>query len=273
MISQRVLPMPYPASVLQAETLSFHYPNHPDPVLCGISASFAPAQFTGLLGPNGTGKSTLLRLLAGLLQPSRGSVKLGDAPLSSFSRRSLAKRLAFVPQDVRLNLPFTCREVVAMGRFAHKSSWQLFGNSKHDDVVERCLEETATAHLAERKITEVSGGEAQRVRIAQALAQESDIILLDEPTAHLDIKHQVAVMELALRLRQRGMTVIAALHDLDFAAVYCDRLILLHNHTVFQDGSPAQVVNAENLRSVFDIHAEVVRDEDERVRVRLRRNC
>ena len=260
------------AGRLTASDLAFRYAHQAEPVFQGLSLDIEPGQFVGLIGPNGTGKSTLLRLLAGLRPPEAGQVSLDGRPLSGFSRPELARRIAFVPQDVRLWLPFTCREVVAMGRFARQKGWGLRESSADAEIIERCLAETQTDHLAGRRITDISGGEAQRVRIAQALAQQTDILILDEPTAHLDIRHQVGLMELAVRLSRRGLTVIAALHDLDMTAMYCSRIAILSQGRLAGWGAPQEVLTPEAIKDAFGVDAAVRRDERGYTRVALDRS-
>lgn len=260
-----------PELSLTVSQVSFRYSPQSPAVFEDVNLKVGAGQFVGLIGPNGTGKSTFLRLLVGLRRPSSGQIILNGKDISDFAKADLAKVIAFVPQDVRMWLPFSCREVVAMGRFAHKKGLSIFDSSTGDEIVEKSLAETGVSHLADRLVTEISGGEAQRVRIAQALAQETQIIVLDEPTSHLDIKHQVGIMELSSRLRQRGLTVIAALHDLDMAAMYCDRLIALSHHRLAYDGTPEEVLSSESIKGVFDVHAEVRRDEHGHVRVSLQK--
>jgi len=242
---------------LHAQGLAFSYTPDSPQVLEPLDLDLQPGSFVGLLGPNGSGKSTLLKLLAGVLRPVQGRVHLGGEDLSRIPRGRLASTLAFVPQDVQVWLPFTCREVVAMGRYVHRSGLGLL-DSGHDEVVRRCMADTGVADLAERRITEVSGGEAQRVRIAQALAQEAGILVLDEPTSHLDISFQVEVMDLLSRLnRTRGLTILAALHDLNLASLYCDRLIALRQGHVLRDGPPAEVLEPALLQDLFGVQVEV----------------
>jgi len=242
---------------LQALGLTFSYTPDSPQVLDPLDLELEPGTFVGLLGPNGSGKSTLLKLLAGVLRPTQGHVDLGGEDLTRIPRGRLASTLAFVPQDVHVWLPFTCREVVAMGRYVHRSGLGLL-DSGHDEVVRRCMADTGVLDLAERRITEVSGGEAQRVRIAQALAQEARILVLDEPTSHLDISFQVEVMDLLSRLnRTHGLTILAALHDLNLASLYCDRLIALRQGHVLRDGPPAEVLEPALLLQVFGVQVEV----------------
>lgn len=235
--------------VLEAEGLGFSYPRRQ--VLKDVGLRVAPGEFVGILGPNGAGKSTLLRLLCGILAPSQGRVCLQGKPLSSLSRRSVARTLAFVPQFPDLTFPFTCREVVSMGRFAHLGRLGLEG-ARDQEVVERVMELTNTREFAERPVTELSGGEQQRVILAQALAQEGEILLLDEPTSHLDIRYQVEVMDLLYRLnREQHMTVVLTIHQLDLAARYCGRMLLLDRGRVEADGPPAEVLTYQTIERVF----------------------
>lgn len=240
---------------LEASGLAFAYPGG-RAALAPTDLRVEPGEFVGLLGPNGAGKSTLLKLLAGVLRPTGGRVRLGGEDLPRLSRRRLARTLSFVPQDLHAWLPFTCREVVAMGRYAHQGGLGL--REQGGEVVERCMAETGVTALAERRITEVSGGEAQRVRIAQALAQEGQVLLLDEPTSHLDLSFQVEVMDVLHRLnRERGLTVVVSLHDLNLAALYCRRLVVLQAGHLVADGTPDEVVTEALLRQVFRVEAEV----------------
>lgn len=235
--------------VLEAQGLGFSYPRRQ--VLKEVALRVAPGEFVGILGPNGAGKSTLLRLLCGIIAPSQGQVRLQGRPLTSLSRRAVARTLAFVPQFPDLTFPFTCREVVSMGRFAHLGRFGLEGD-RDQEVVEQVMELTNTREFADRPVTELSGGEQQRVILAQALAQEGEILLLDEPTSHLDIRYQVEVMDLLYRLnRERHMTVVLTIHQLDLAARYCARLLLLDRGRVEADGTPAGVLTYETIERVF----------------------
>lgn len=245
-----------PKKALQALKLSYAYGAAGPLILDGLSADVEAGEFVGVLGTNGTGKSTLLRLLAGLLTPRSGRVLLNGRDIAALSRRQIAGELAFVPQDNSIWLPFTCREVVNMGRYARSSGWKYSAEDR--EIAEGCMRETRTLSLAERRICELSGGELQRVCIAQALAQGTDILMLDEPTSHLDICFQLEVMELLAGLRlERGLTVITVLHDLNLAAKFCSRLLILKDGGIFADGSPAEVLTEDNLRRVFRVEADI----------------
>jgi iron complex transport system ATP-binding protein len=243
-------------SLLSARGLEFAY-RPGEKVLEGLDLDLAAGELVGILGPNGSGKSTLMKVMCGILSPQAGEVLLEGRPLSRIPRRHLARRIAFVPQEARPSLAFTCGEVVMMGRYPHMRGLGL-GEGQHLQVVRRCMEATGVAHLARRRITEVSGGEAQRVRIAQALAQESRILLLDEPTSHLDINFQIEVMDLLRRLhREEGLTVVLSLHDLNLASLYCERLVLLQQGRLLCQGPPPEVLTPSVLRQAFQVEVEI----------------
>ena len=230
-------------------------------VLRGVSLAIDPGEIVGIVGPNGAGKSTLLRLLAGLLAPRGGSVLLGDRPVAGIRPAELARIAAFVPQESRFPFPFRALELVLMGRAAHLPA---FGFESRGDVAiaRAAMERTDCAAFAGRPIDELSGGERQRVILARALAQEPRILLLDEPTAFLDIRHQVGLHRaLAEDSRRRGTTVVAAMHDLNLAAAFCRRIVMLADGAVAADGSPADVFTAETVRAVFGADVAVGRDE------------
>lgn len=246
------------AKKLTAQNISFAYSPTAENVITDLSITIEPGTFVGLLGPNGAGKSTLLRLLAAVDKPNNGQVLLGDTPLEAFPKKQLATKIAFVPQDVRIWLPFTCREIVAMGRYAQQKGLTMFARSS-DEIVLTAMRDTGVEHLADRAISQVSGGEAQRVRIAQALAQQTGILILDEPTSHLDISFQLEIMDLASRLnKQRKLTVITALHDLNLASLYCQRLVVLKQGQVVGDGDPSQLLTSQLLKQVFRVDADIV---------------
>lgn len=243
-------------TVISVKNCSYAYPSSERRIFDDLSLDIEAGQFVGILGSNGTGKSTLLKVMCGLFPPLNGQVFINSRNIAELSRRQIAAEAAFVPQEAAVWLPFTCRQVVEMGLYARSSAWSWGGG--RNEVVDRCMADTSTSHLAERRISELSGGEAQRVRLAQALAQETSILLLDEPTSHLDICFQIEVMDLAARLnRKRGLTVVIVLHDLNLAAQYCSRLVVMHKGRIEADGSPERVMNAELLRRVFGVEADI----------------
>jgi iron complex transport system ATP-binding protein len=245
------------SSALEAAGVDFCYYEYDGLVLRDVSLELGASELVGLIGPNGSGKTTLLRVLSGLLMPSRGEVYLDGQDIHTFNRRQIAQRVAVVPQEIVMPFAFSAYEMVMMGRTPHVRPILGAGPLDRQVVVEK-MELTATSVLAERPFNELSGGEKQRVIIAMALAQEPQILLLDEPTVHLDINHQVEILELIKRLNRQGnLTVLATMHDLNLAALYFDRLILLDEGQVVANGSPAKVLCEESIRQVFQADVQV----------------
>lgn len=238
------------ATVLSCEQVSFAY--GPVEVLSTISCEVAAGEILGLLGPNGSGKSTLVRLLSGVHAPRAGRVTYDARDLRTYRRDELARVIAVVPQETAIELPFSVLEVVLMGRSPYLGKFGF--ESAHDlAVAQRAMEQTGVAALATREVHALSGGERQRVILARALAQEPRVLLLDEPTAFLDIKHQVAVYDLIKQLgREQGLAVVAILHDLNLAALYCDRLMLLKSGQTFCQGTPEEVLTYVNIKAVYE---------------------
>ncbi|MCD6416041.1 MAG: heme ABC transporter ATP-binding protein [Planctomycetes bacterium] len=221
-----------------------------------VSLHVARGEVVGLVGPNGSGKSTLLRLMGGFLRPSSGELLLEGRAVRQMQRRELARRLAFLPQSPASAFSFTSRQVVAMGRFPYQGA---FGFMRPEDAraVKLAMEETHTAYLAERSLATLSGGEKQRVLIAAILAQEPALMLLDEPTAALDIHHRVEVLALLRALAGKGIAVALVTHDLNAAARFCDRLVLLSGGRAVRSGTAAEVMEAELLAQVYDAPVRV----------------
>jgi iron complex transport system ATP-binding protein len=230
------------------------------PVLKNVSLTLMAGEMVGLIGPNGGGKSTLLRVLSRTLTPQQGEVRLSGEAIRKLKSREIARRMAVVPQTEPTLFDFTVREVVLMGRHAHLSG--LSGETERDyAVATQAMAMTDTLSLADRLITELSGGEHRRVLIARALAQESPTILLDEPTAHLDITHQADVLAIIRGLADRdGTAVLVALHDLNLAAEFCDRLLLLANGSILADGPPDTVITPQNLALAYGAPISVTRN-------------
>ena len=234
-------------------------------LLAGVTWAAAPGETVGLLGPNGSGKSTLLRVLAGLDAPDGGRVLLDGADRRSLPRRAVARRVAVVSQHTPDDADMSVADVVLLGRIPHRA---LLAPVSADDQT-RAAAALAHAGLAgweERRWTSLSGGERQRVAIARALVQEPDLLLLDEPTNHLDIRHRFALLA---DLARMPVTVVAALHDLDLAAQYCDRVVLLARGRVVAAGTPRAVLTAERIAEVFGVAADIATDASGRVRVLL----
>jgi iron complex transport system ATP-binding protein len=227
-------------------------------VLRDLSLTAAAGQVLGLIGPNGAGKSTLLRAISGTLAPTQSRIRLGDTDLARLPAAERARLVAVVPQGANLPEGFRVAEVVLMGRAPHLP--RFGGESARDhEIARQAMLQTTTWALAERWIGELSGGERQRVLIARALAQEPRLLLLDEATAQLDLKHQIATLETARRLARNGLTVIAALHDLNLAALYADRLALLHRGALLICDTPEHVLTTDWLRQAYDVEAVVGR--------------
>ncbi|WP_273651578.1 putative F420-0 ABC transporter ATP-binding protein [Cellulomonas fimi] len=225
-------------------------------VVDGVDATPPPGRLTGLLGPNGAGKTTLLRLVAGLLTPERGAVLVGSGPsatpVAAMPRRERARRIALLEQESSSSVPLTVREVVALGRIPYRSLW---GADPDDDAVDRALVAADAAHLAGRAWSSLSGGERQRVHVARALAQEPELLLLDEPTNHLDVSAQLALLAF---VRDLGTTTVAALHDLNLAAAFCEHVIVLSDGRLAAAGHPREVLRPGLLRDVYGVDADVL---------------
>jgi len=226
-------------------------------VLHNINLSIEAGEMVGLLGPNGSGKTTLIKLASGVLKPGQGEIKLDGSSLGRLSRKSIARSVAVVPQQFHIPFAFTTSEVVMLGRIPFLKT---FGGESEADrrFVTSALELVGISELAQRRFDELSGGERQKVILAMALAQQPKLLLLDEPTVHLDITHQVEILERVKNLNvERGLTVIAAIHDLNLASLYFDRLILLKEGRVSSDGPPAQVLTEDKIKEVFSAEVRV----------------
>jgi iron complex transport system ATP-binding protein len=217
-----------------------------------VSLEAAGGELLGVLGPNGSGKSTLLRVMDGLADPHEGAVRLNGRPLRDLSRFELARSIAMVSQENHFQFSFLVMEVVLMGRFPHMKPLQFEGEKDRAAAL-KALEATGTLHLANRDIHTLSGGEKQRVLMARALAQEPSMLLLDEPTAFLDLKHKREIFRLASSLAgDAGMGVVVVSHDMDLASQYCDRLLILKEGRVVAGGRPEDVLTPSMIEEVFD---------------------
>jgi iron complex transport system ATP-binding protein len=226
-------------------------------VLDDVSLEVARGTMVGLLGPNGSGKTTLLRILGGTLQPVSGGVWVDGQPIARLSRRELARRVAIVPQETHSTFDFSVLDMVLMGRYPHLGPFELEG-AADQEVARDALVATGTAALEARPFATLSGGEKQRVVIASALAQASDMLLLDEPTAALDLRYQFDIAALLRSLnRSRGTTMVVSTHDLNLAAALCERIVLLKDGAVLAHGSTRDTLTSENIRRLYDVHADV----------------
>lgn len=245
-------------ALLTAQNLSFAYDGRP--VLKEVSLAVEAGEFVGLIGANGSGKTTLLRSLLGLLRAS-GEARLCGDSLRTLNRQEIARRATMVHQDTRVDFAFTSRDIVAMGRTPYLGRFKPEG-AADKEAIARAMRETGITELAERPVTELSGGERQRVHLARALAQETRVILLDEPTANLDLTHQYEALELVREFTESGGAALAAIHDLTLAARFCDRLLLLSDGKIVAAGLPAEVITESNLADHFALRARIRRDEE-----------
>ncbi|MCE5276718.1 MAG: ABC transporter ATP-binding protein [Planctomycetaceae bacterium] len=244
--------------VLEARGLSFQYRPDQPPVLEDISINAAAGRLLALLGPNGSGKTTLLRCLLGWLRPQGGSIRLDGKELTKYSRKALARVMAYVPQFPTSAFAFTVSELVLMGRFAHVGVLGLAAKQDRN-VARAAMEMTDTLAFADRTLGELSGGEAQRVMIARALAQQPQVLLLDEPTSNLDIKHQLKIHQMMQRLAHDWeMAVVCVSHDVNLAAQFADELVLMRGGRVVADGKAGDVVRSDVLAQTYGVDIRLI---------------
>jgi len=245
--------------MLAVNGVDFSYEHHE--VLKKIELTAERGEVVGIIGQNGCGKTTLLRCINSSLTPSNGSVSVDGVPVASMSKREIAKKMAFVTQSTYVTFPFTVYETIMMGRYSRTGE----GRKKKDDDVEavyQAMKDTGTLKFADRSVNELSGGERRRVMIARALAQEPEVLLLDEPTLHLDINHQFDLLELIKKLAaEKNMLVLIVTHDIILAARYCDRIVIMQNKQIHKVGETIKIMLPENLKNVFMIETDVGYDE------------
>ena len=231
-----------------------------DLVLKDINFEVKAGQFIGLIGPNGSGKSTMIRAISGFLPPQKGFILLNGKAVSRKRHRNLAKKLAVVTQSQEATPPFSVEEFVLLGRVPHWSKLQLLETKKDIEIAEKAMALTGISHLRGRAMEKLSGGERQLARLARALTQKPALLLLDEPTAYLDIGHQVQIMQLLNKLNKEATTIVAVLHDLNLASLYCERLVLLKNGRLRCAGSPEEVLTEAIINEVYDTSITVKED-------------
>ena len=226
-------------------------------VIDDISMSFVPGRFCGIIGPNGCGKTTLLDLLAKHRQPTGGTIVYKGRDLGSYSTKELSKEIALVPQNFYINFPFTVKEVVMMGRYPHIPRFSA-PSAEDIDIVQEIMEKTGVSDYTGRFITELSGGERQRVVFARALAQDTQVLILDEATSNLDINHSISLLNISeKRMKQQDGTIISVMQDINLAAVYCDYLVFMTKGRIAIHGATKDVLNSDTIRRVFNIDAKV----------------
>ncbi|MCC7418489.1 MAG: ABC transporter ATP-binding protein [Acidobacteria bacterium] len=246
--------------MLQARDLSFSYgrPGDGSPnAIDGVSLDVARGAIVGLLGPNGSGKTTLLRILAGVLPARAGRVVIDGTPIHALPRRAIARRVAMVPQETQSAFDFSVMDIVLMGRYPHLGPFELEG-ARDRQIAREALAATGTTSLAARAFGSLSGGEKQRVVVAAALAQQADLLLLDEPTAALDLRYQFEIADLLRGLNARGgTTMVLSTHDLNLAAALCGRVVLLRDGRVIASGATSDTLTADNVRGLYGVDADV----------------
>jgi len=241
--------------ILLVEDLAFNYPGRD--ILKDISFAINKGEFVGIIGPNGSGKTTLIKNIAGFLE-ARGRVVVRGDSLSALSRKELARRIGVVPQRSQLKGEFTVKEVVEMGRYAYQKYWQK-PSKKDEEIVDAVLKTLKIFQFKERKIGQLSGGEFQKVIIARALAQNPDILILDEATSNLDINHTIEIFQLLKRIsNEKGIAVIAIIHDLNMAAQFCDRIMVLKNGKMIKMGNPEEIFKPKLLDKIFGLKARIL---------------
>jgi len=237
--------------MLEIKNLNFKYAERQ--VLTEISCKINRGEFVGIIGPNGAGKTTLLKLIDALMYPPQNAIYFNGTSLHSFDRKSLARSVAYVPQELEVIFGYSVQDVVRMGRFPHLTGVG-FLSERDEKIVTDSIELMDVTRFIDRKFNELSGGERQRVIIASALAQEPDIILLDEPTSALDLHHQIEIYKILKREQTANkLTVIVVTHDINLAAQFCDRLILMHEGKILSDGIPNEVLQFNMLQNVFGV--------------------
>lgn len=231
-----------------------HFSYNDLPLLENISLEIKATEIAGIIGPNGSGKSTLIKLMAGLLKPNKGRIEIESGLISDLNRKTLAKKMAYVPQSVDIKFNFPVYDVVAMGRFPYSENLILH-DAQSEQVVLDAIDKMGLKNLLGRNFSELSGGEKQRTVIASALAQQPDLLLLDEPTSALDFKHQQEIfMLLKHQCKQEAKTVLVVTHDINLASQFCDKLILLHNGKIVRMGEPQEVLQFNTIQDVYGVN-------------------
>ena len=240
---------------LNLENVSFHYSDKV--ILDKISFSVEKGSFTCLLGPNGCGKTTLLKLIARLLLPKEGKIFLEETSLSSYAQKELFLKMAYLPQSLSLTFPIPAMNLVLLGRAPHLKGLS-FESKKDFEIAKECLEKTSSWDLKDRLFNTLSGGEKQRVLLAKALAQEPHLLLLDEPTAHLDLRHQIEMLSLLKKLRgTKNLTIFMVLHDLSLASEFAEQVIILKDKRIFAEGTPKKLLTEKTISEIFGVSVSV----------------
>lgn len=241
---------------IDVKDLSFSYDGKE--ILKNISLNFNSGKFYSVIGPNGSGKSTFIKNISRIIAPEHKSVFIDNIDIYNFNNKDLAKKLSVIPQNTLIDYDFTVLDIVIMGRSPYKRRFEDF-NKEDEKIIERYMKATNTWGLRDKLITELSGGEVQRVIAARALSQETDIILLDEPTSHLDIQYQIEFLNIFKNLK-KDKIIIAVLHDLNLASIFSDDVILINRGEVIAKGTPWQVITKDNIKNVYKLSVEIIED-------------
>lgn len=230
-------------------------------ILNDISIDFEARKIHGIIGPNGAGKSSLLKNIARIWEPQSGNIFIDGADYRDIPRKRLSTIVTLVPQNVRISFPISVYDIVAMGRHPHLGRFQALTRRDHD-IIDRALRITRIHELRDRNINELSGGESQLSIIARALSTEASLILLDEPTSDLDIKHALCILDLLRDLKADGKTILVSVHDLNMARRYCDTISIINEGKVFFKGSPSEAFSQDKINAVFGVHMTEITDDD-----------
>ena len=227
-------------------------------ILDGISANFEPGKIHGIIGPNGSGKSTMLKNISRIWEPQTGTILINNKDYRSISRKELSKIVTLVSQHTNVGFPIPVYDIVAMGRNPHLGRFEALKKTDQE-IIDRALKQTNIYELKDRNINELSGGESQLSIIARTFATEAALILLDEPTSELDIKHTLAIISILYTLKEQGKTILVTMHDLNLARKFCDTISIIHRGKMFFTGSPEQAFSEENIRRVFEVNVREVK--------------
>lgn len=219
-------------------------------VLKNISLQIKKGEFLGIIGPNGSGKTTLIRIMAGFLKPERGCVFFKGRDMRKYYIKELAREIAVLPQSIDISYPYSVEEFISIARYPHTKQF-FFNKEKEREFIEYIMNTMEIIHLRERRITELSQGERQRVFIGQLIAQDPSVMILDEPVSHFDIKYQLKTLEILDGLNRDGMTIITVLHDLNLASEFCSKVIFISDGSIYKEGSPHEVLTFENIEDVY----------------------
>lgn len=248
--------------MIKVQDLEFYYGNKK--ILDNISFEVESGEILGILGPNGSGKTTLLNVLNGVLKKKNGDIFIKNKKIEDYSRKELAKIMAILPQDMSPSFDFTVYEIVSMGRYPHLGLLDSF-SEKDEKMIENAMEITDVLKFKNKSIREISGGERQRVFIARAIAQEPEIILLDEPTSNLDLKYQIEILDIIEKMRKEGKTIIISMHDVNLAIKYCSRLALLSSGKIYAIGKPDEIIDEKSISEVYGIEGKIIRNGNNRI--------